>query len=72
MAQTINVRIPDDIAVRLVYLAEKTNRSKSFYLKDMLEKYIDEYEDAYLALDRLNNKNARYLPTEEVEAELGL
>jgi RHH-type rel operon transcriptional repressor/antitoxin RelB len=72
MAQTINVRIPDDIAVRLVYLAEKTNRSKSFYLKDMLEKYIDEYEDAYLALDRLNNKNARYLTTEEVEAELGL
>ena len=72
MAQTINVRIPDNIASRLGYLAEKTNRPKSFYLKDMLEKYIDEYEDAYLALDRLNNKNAKYLTTEEVEAELGL
>lgn len=72
MAQIINVRVSDEIANRLLYLAEKTNRPKSFYIKDMLEKYIDEYEDAYLALDRLNNKNARYLNTEEVEAELGL
>ncbi|MEI6153408.1 MAG: hypothetical protein WCQ90_04900 [Deltaproteobacteria bacterium] len=72
MARTINVRIPDDMAGRLGYLAEKTKRPKSFYLNDMLEKYIDEYEDTYLALDRLNNKNSRYLTTEEVEAELGL
>ena len=72
MAQTINVRISDDIAERLVRLSEKTKRPKSFYLKDMLEKYIDEYEDAYLALDRLNDKNAKYYTTEEVEAELGL
>ena len=72
MAQTINVRISDEIAERLVRLSEKTKRTKSFYLKDMLEKYIDEYEDAYLALDRLNDKNAKYYTTEEVEAELGL
>ena len=72
MAQTINVRVPDEIAGRLMRLSEKTKRPRSFYIKDMLERYIDEYEDAYLALDRLNDRNARYLTTEEVEAELGL
>ena len=72
MSQTISVRVSDDTAGRLGRLAEKTRRPKSFYLKDMLERYIDEYEDAYLALDRLNDRNARYYTTEEIEAELGL
>lgn len=35
----------------------------------MVERYIDEYEDAHLALDRLNDKNARYYTAEEIEAE---
>lgn len=72
MSQTISVRVSDDIAGRLGRLAEKTRRPKSFYLKDMLERYIDEYEDAYLALDRLDDRNALCYTTEEIEAELGL
>lgn len=72
MAQVINVRVSDEIADRLNKLAGTTRRPKSYYIKDMLEKYIEEYEDAYLALERLNDKNAKYLTTEEVERELGL
>ncbi len=72
MAQILNVRIPEPVAARLQALAEKTKRPKSFYINDMLVRYMEEYEDAYLALDRLNDKNARYYSTEEVEAELGL
>ena len=51
MAKTLNVRISDEIERRLEDLAKKTKRPKSFYIKDMLEKYLDEYEEAYLALD---------------------
>ena len=42
MAKTLNVRISDKVERRLEDLAEKTKRPKSFYIKDMLEKYLDE------------------------------
>ena len=67
MAKIITVNIPDEIQKRLEKLSSKTKRPKSFYIKDMLEKYLEEYEDAFLALDRLNEKNAKYYTTEEVE-----
>jgi RHH-type rel operon transcriptional repressor/antitoxin RelB len=67
MAKIITVRISDEIEKRLEKLSSKTKRPRSFYIKDMLEKYLEEYEDAFLALDRLNEKNAKYYTTEEVE-----
>jgi RHH-type rel operon transcriptional repressor/antitoxin RelB len=72
MAKTLNVRISDEIERRLEDLAEKTKRPKSFYIKDMLEKYLDEYEEAYLALDRISEKNARYYTSKEVKKLLEL
>lgn len=72
MAKTLNVRISDDIEQRLENLAEKTKRPKSFYIKDMLEKYLDEYEEAYLALERTSEKNAKYCTSKEVKKFLGL
>jgi len=67
MAKIITVRISDEIEKRLEKLSSMTKRPRSFYIKDMLEKYLEEYEDAFLALDRLNEKNAKYYTTEEVE-----
>lgn len=67
MAKVINVRVSDDIVKRLENLSAKTKRPKSFYIKDMLEKYLEDYEDAYLALERLSDKNAKYYTTDEVE-----
>jgi RHH-type rel operon transcriptional repressor/antitoxin RelB len=72
MAKIITVRLSDDIEKRLDKLSSKTKRPKSFYIKDMLEKYLEEYEDAFLALERLNEKNAKYFTTEEVEKLLEL
>jgi RHH-type rel operon transcriptional repressor/antitoxin RelB len=72
MAKVLNIRLPDDMATRLDALAEKTQRPKSFYVKEILTRYLGEYEDAYLALDRLNDKNARYHSTEDVEKALDL
>jgi RHH-type transcriptional regulator, rel operon repressor / antitoxin RelB len=67
MARVLTVRISDEMEKRLDALAGKTKRPKSFYVKDMLEKYLDEYEDAYLALERLSEKKAKYYSTKEVE-----
>jgi len=53
-------------------LAEKTKRTKTSFIREMIEQPLDEHEEAYVALDRLNDKNARYFKTEELEKELGL
>ena len=72
MTKVLNIRLSEDIATRLDRLAEKTQRPKSFYVKEILSRYLGEYEDAYLALERLNDKNTRYYTTDEVEKSLGL
>jgi predicted DNA-binding protein len=38
----------------------------------MLEKYLDEYEEAYLALERISEKNTRYYTSKEVKKLLEL
>ena len=42
-----NVRIPDEIADRYDVLANKTGRTKTFYLRQAIEGYIEDLEDAY-------------------------
>ncbi len=69
---TLSVRLPDELFERLENLSIKTRRTKSSFIKQMIEEIIEDYEDAYLALDRLKNKKSDYLTTEEVEKELGI
>ncbi len=70
MAKIISLRLSDEIDKGLEKLSKKSKRPKGFYIKDMLEMYLEEYEDAFLALERLNEKNARYYMTEEVGKRL--
>ena len=63
---TISLRLPDEIHRRLRTLAEKTRRTKTSFIKEMIESCLPEYEDAYEALDRLNEKKARYLKSGEL------
>jgi len=65
------VRLPDEIEARLAALAERTGRSKSFYVREAVREHLDDLEDYYLAVQRLEER----LPTislEEVERRLGL
>ncbi len=68
----LTVRLDDKTYNRLANLANKNRRTKSSYIKEMLEIYLEDIEDAYSALERLNQKNAKYMTTEEVEKKLGL
>ena len=68
----ISIRLSDEIARRLSALAKKTKRTKTSFIREMIEEKLADYEDAYTALERLNDKNARYLTTGELEKKLGL
>jgi RHH-type rel operon transcriptional repressor/antitoxin RelB len=54
------VRIPDAIEDRLAKLAKLTGRPKSFYVRRALETHLDEIEDTYTALYRLENPARRW------------
>jgi len=69
---TLSIRLSEEIYCRLGRLSEKTKRTKTSFIKEMIENSLEEYEEAYTALDRLNDKNSKYLTTEELEKKLGL
>lgn len=48
------IRLDDETEARLTRLAERTGRSKSFYVKEATLEKLDEYEDYYLAKDALD------------------
>jgi len=58
--------------IRLNRLSEKTIRTKTSFIRKMIENSLADYEEAYTALERLNEKNAKYLTSEVLEKELGL
>ena len=67
----ISVRFPDIVEQRLASLAEKTGRSKSYYVHLAVEEFLKDREDYLLALSVLEKGNAR-IPLEKVVSDLGL
>jgi RHH-type transcriptional regulator, rel operon repressor / antitoxin RelB len=68
-ALMLALRLPEDIEKRLDKLAARTGRTKSFYAREAITRHLDEIEDGYLALDRLERGGAR-LTLDELEREL--
>ena len=48
----VAVRLSEETEKRLAFLARKTGRTKSFYIRQALEEHLEEMEDAYLAEER--------------------
>ena len=68
-------RLPDELSKRLTMLAQRTGRSRSYYLRKALEIHIDELEDIYLAetiLERVRRGEEPTYTLDEVEREIGL
>ena len=65
------VRLPEDIENRLTELAEKTGRTKTFYVREAILEHLDELEDKYLAMYRLENPGKRWT-LDELERGLDL
>jgi len=63
------VRIPEEMEDRLGKLATLTGRPKSFYVRQALAAHLDEIEETYTALYRLEHP-ARRWTLEELEQGL--
>lgn len=65
----LTVRLPENIERRLDRLARATGRTKSFFVRDALLRYLDEVEDTLAAeetLARVRDGKERVLSSEEV------
>ncbi|RLE25207.1 MAG: CopG family transcriptional regulator [Acidobacteria bacterium] len=69
---TQSVRLPDDLAQRLTRLSATTKRSKSSFLVEALERYLDEVEDLEIALGRVRDPGSKWIDHAEVKRDLGL
>ncbi len=48
MSGTVTVRLQEPIITRLNALSKATERPKSFYVRKLVEEYLEEMEDRYL------------------------
>ena len=60
------IRLPEEIEARLTALAAKTGRTKTFYAREAILEHLDDMEDTYLAINRLENPGKRWT-LDEVE-----
>ena len=65
------IRLPEEIEKRLTDLAAKTGRTKTFYAREAILEHLDEIEDKYLAINRLENPGKRWT-LDELEQGLDL
>lgn len=65
------IRLPEEIEKRLDILAKKTGRTKTYYVREAVIDHLEELEDIYLALQRLENPKKRW-SLEDLEKEIDL
>jgi len=45
----LSVRLPQDLEKRLTHLSQVTKRPKSYYVREAIERFLEDIEDVYLA-----------------------
>lgn len=63
-----SIRLAPEIEERLDFLATKTGRSKAFYLRELIERGLEDMEDYYLAaevLERIRSGEEDVVTAEE-------
>jgi len=71
----VSIRLPKDVEERLNRLAAITGRTKSYYLRELIMRGLDDLEDYYLAasvLERIRKDEEKTYSLDEAEQELGL
>ncbi|MBF0468285.1 MAG: ribbon-helix-helix protein, CopG family [Desulfamplus sp.] len=71
----LSIRLPEDLATRLNFLAAQTNRTKSFYAIEAIRRYLEDLEDLYFgekAYKEFILSGEKALSTKEVQKELEL
>lgn len=68
----LSVRLDDTMQDKLDKLAQITNHSKSFFVKEALANYLDDMIDFYEAQKRSKADDRNLISLEELEESLGL
>ncbi len=69
------IRLPENLEKRLADMARRTGRTKTFYAREAIERYLDDLEDIYLAdieLQRVRDGKSPTVSLDEVMREFGL
>ena len=69
MAQ-ITARVPDEVAEALDSAAATLNRSRAEVIRQALERYLEDFDDLTVALERLRDPSDPVLDWDEVRREL--
>ena len=67
----LSIRLDPDLERRLGELARATGRTKSHYVREAILAHLEEMEDRYIAIERLERPAGR-VPLGELEDELEL
>ncbi|NOT68893.1 MAG: TraY domain-containing protein [Methylophilaceae bacterium] len=65
----VSIRLPDEVTDRLQQLAQRTGRSKTFYMIEAITEHLNDLEDLYLAEQRLldiRSGKTKAVPLEEL------
>lgn len=60
----LSVRLPKIVEKRLDDLAKKTGRTKTYYIREAIAAHLEDIEDTYLALNRLEKPAKRWTQSE--------
>ncbi len=74
MPQMHSVQLSDELSARLAALAQATKRTKSSFIREALERLMEDIEDAHLAetaYEEFLKSGKKALPLEEVARRLG-
>jgi RHH-type rel operon transcriptional repressor/antitoxin RelB len=67
----LSVRLEKALEARLEQLSLKTGRTKTYYVREAILEHLDDLEDVYLSLDRLE-KPAKRWSLDDLENEVDL
>jgi len=65
------LRLPARLEKRLEKLANATGRTKAYYAREAIVEHLDDIEDYYLCMRRLEQKS-RGIPLAEIEKRLSV
>ena len=72
MSSTISIRLPREVEQLLDKVARETGRSRSFHVRMAVRRYLEEFADAQVALDRLRDKDDPAITAKEIRGAIGL
>ncbi len=68
-----SLRLSKELETRLTHLAKTTGRTKTFYIRKLIEEHIDDLEDRYIGEEQEQIENSyKRFTSKEMRRKLGL